>query len=159
MFKSEKGVSAVEFALIAPLLFVITFGIIEFGIVLFDKAVVTNASREAARAAIIYNVIDNGDGTTTYAPPTEEQISDVVEKYTNQYLISLGGSSTPTLDPPTYTGPAPDYTPGVIASGGDVTVTVTYTYNFLVFPNLTKLIGGSFNGTIDLVGTTVMRME
>ncbi len=30
MIKSEKGVSAVEFALIAPLLFVLLFGIIEF---------------------------------------------------------------------------------------------------------------------------------
>jgi Flp pilus assembly protein TadG len=148
MIKSEKGVSAVEFALIAPLLFVLTFGIIEFSILLFDKAVVTNASREGARAAIVYHV----DGSA-YAPIGTEEITDVVEQYTDQYLIDLGGTSIPIIET-TYTSDS-----GGPESGGDVTVRVTYTYNFLVFPNLIPLIGGTFDGTIDLVGTTVMRME
>jgi Flp pilus assembly protein TadG len=150
MIKSEKGVSAVEFALIAPLLFVLTFGIIEFSLLLFDKAVLTNASREAARAAIVYNYVDSA-----YAPLGTEDIADVVDKYTATYLINLGGSSTPIIET-TYTGPSGTGTP---ESGGDVTVSVTYTYDFLVFPNLIPLIGGTFDGTIDLVGTTVMRME
>lgn len=146
MLKSEKGVSAVEFALIAPLLFVLTFGIIEFSLLLFDKAVVTNASREAARAAIVYNYKDSA-----YAPLGTDEIKTVVEKYTDKYLINLGGTSTPTT--------VTTYNPDPAESGGDVTVSVTYTYDFLVFPNLSKLIGGTFDGTMDLVGTTVMRME
>lgn len=156
MLKSENGVSAVEFALIAPLLFVLTFGIIEFGILLFDKAVVTNASREGARAAIVYTDVINEDGTHTYSPADYEAISAVVARYTDAYLINLGGISIPTVDPLIYTGPSGT---GAPESGGDVTVRVTYRYNFLVFPDLTELIGGTFNGTIDLVGTTVMRME
>jgi Flp pilus assembly protein TadG len=151
MIKSEKGVSAVEFALIAPLLFVLTFGIIEFSLLLFDKAVVTNASREGARAAIVYHF----DGSA-YAPIGTEEITDVVEQYTDQYLVNLGGSSILVIDPPIYTGPSGT---GAPESGGDVTIRITYTYDFLVFPNLVPLIGGTFDGTIDLVGTTVMRME
>lgn len=155
MMRSEKGVSAVEFALIAPLLFVLTFGIVEFGLLLFDKAVVTNASREGARAAIVYST----DGTD-YTPLTVLEIQEVVKGYANGYLVNLGSSGGNLLvnDDITvlYDGPT---SPGTPESGGDVTVMVTYKYNFLVFPNLTRLIGGSFDGTIDLVGVTVMRME
>jgi len=152
MMKSEKGVSAVEFALIAPLLFVLTFGIIEFALLLFDKAVITNASREGARAAIVYHT--TGPLPENYAPLNDQGIQDVVIRYANDYLVNLGGENDLTranivVDPPE---------PRV--SGADVTVTVTYTYDFLVFPDLTGLLGdGSFDGTIDLVGRTVMRME
>ncbi len=151
MIKSEKGVSAVEFALIAPLLFVLTFGIIEFGLLLFDKAVITNASREGARAAIVFNTSD-GD----YTPLTEDEVKAVVTGYANDYLVNLGvaGDSNVGSEDITVT-----YVPEPAESGGDVTVRVVYTYDFLVFPNLNRLIGGSFDGTIDLVGTTVMRME
>ena len=151
MIRSESGVSAVEFALISPLLFVLTFAIVEFGILLFDKAVVTNASREGARAAIVYNT--NG---TDYTPITEQVIRDVVTSYANGYLINLG---VPGNSPLSAADIDIVYSGGTPESGGDVTVVVNYTYDFLVFPNLTRLIGGTFDGTIDLVGTTVMRME
>ncbi|KJR97427.1 MAG: hypothetical protein VR65_23900 [Desulfobulbaceae bacterium BRH_c16a] len=151
MFKSEKGVSAVEFALIAPLLFVLTFGIIEFSILLFDKAVVTNASREGARAAIVRAY----DGTV-YDPLTLAEITAVVDQYVENYLISLGGTSTAETDVEHI---APDGT-AAAAIGGDVIVTVNYTYNFLVFQFLISLLGGSeFNDGIQLAGTTIMRME
>ena len=50
----EKGASAVEFAIILPLLVVFLFGIIEFGIIFYDKAMITNASREGARKGIVF---------------------------------------------------------------------------------------------------------
>ena len=46
----QKGSVVVEFALIFPLLLFIVFSIIECSLALYDKAVITNASREAARA-------------------------------------------------------------------------------------------------------------
>ena len=49
----ERGASAIEFAVILPLLLVVLFGIIEFGFVLYNKAVLTNACREGARAGIV----------------------------------------------------------------------------------------------------------
>ena len=42
--RCQKGVAAVEFAIILPVLMIIIFGIIEFGLLLYDKQVITNAS-------------------------------------------------------------------------------------------------------------------
>ena len=47
--RSYKGQGAVEFALVAPVLFLIVFGMIEVGRLLFIYGAVTNAAREAAR--------------------------------------------------------------------------------------------------------------
>ena len=47
--RSDSGAAAIEFAIVAPLLFVLLFGIIEFGAILYNKSVITNASREGAR--------------------------------------------------------------------------------------------------------------
>ena len=53
-FASQKGAAMVEFALILiPLLMLITFGIIEFGMFMYNQQVLTNASREGARAGIV----------------------------------------------------------------------------------------------------------
>ncbi len=41
----RKGQALAEFALTAPLLLLLIFGIIEFGILFYNKAVITNASR------------------------------------------------------------------------------------------------------------------
>ena len=40
----QRGAALVEFTLVVPLLLMILFGIIEFSVLLYDKAVVTNAS-------------------------------------------------------------------------------------------------------------------
>ena len=166
MMRSEKGVSAVEFALIAPLLFVLTFGIVEFALLLFDKAVITNASREGARAAVVFHT-DGSPLPEGYTPLSIPDIQDVVTNYANNYLINLGQSGENDLtdadivveysDDPTDNeswGPGPP----VFAEEWYVRVNVTYTYDFLVLPDLTGLLGGDFN-IPPLEGRTVMRME
>ncbi len=54
--RSESGASAVEFALLLPVLMMILFGIIEFGLALHRQAILTNASREGARAGIVQSL-------------------------------------------------------------------------------------------------------
>ena len=131
----KKGVSAVEFAIVLPVLILFLFGIIEFGILFYDKAVITNASREGARAGIVYRYPD---------PVTAAEIEQVVRDYCAGHLITF--ATTPTLTINT--------TPGS-AAGDPLTVTVEYDYQFLVLPNfVTALTGG-----INLAATTVMRME
>ena len=49
--RNQSGAVAVEFALIMPLLFMIVFGIIEFGYMLNRDIIVGNASRDGARVA------------------------------------------------------------------------------------------------------------
>jgi Flp pilus assembly protein TadG len=57
--RSFKGQGAVEFALIAPVLFLLVFGMIEVGRLLFIYGAITNAAREAARYGSATGVNDN----------------------------------------------------------------------------------------------------
>lgn len=51
---SRRGQSAVEMALILPVLLVVLMGIIEFSRALFTRSVLSNAAREGARYGIIH---------------------------------------------------------------------------------------------------------
>lgn len=140
--KNQKGAAVVEFALILPLLLVILFGIIEFSVYFFDKAVITNASREGARAGIVFAVprISNAE------------IEAKVTAYCADHLISFDPSSTLSIavDP----NDVASRTPGV-----PLTVTVTYPFRFLLFSNLIGLLGGNIADVLDLEAVTIMRME
>ena len=50
---AERGVAAVEFALVVSLLLIIVFGIIAFGRVYSELEVMESAAREGARAAAV----------------------------------------------------------------------------------------------------------
>ncbi len=52
--KQEKGNSIVEFALLAPILLLLLFGLVDFGRVFDAWVVTTNAAREGARYAASY---------------------------------------------------------------------------------------------------------
>jgi len=54
----QRGAAAVEFAIIAPVLFMLVFGIIEFGLAWSEKNVFVGAAREGAR----YAAVGCGDG-------------------------------------------------------------------------------------------------
>ena len=139
---SEKGASAVEFALVLPVLMMIIFGIIEFGFIMYDKAIVTNASREGARRGIVYSV--NAAGIPVAVPTSD--ITDIVKSYCASNLVSLGsGTAAPST---TITG-------SCAAPGNSLTVTVTYPYSFLVLPNFVS----GLTGNITLNGVTLMRCE
>ena len=60
----RSGAAAVEFALIAPLLIVLVFGMIEFGRMFMAEQVLTNAAREGARKAILPGATDDQAQTT-----------------------------------------------------------------------------------------------
>jgi Flp pilus assembly protein TadG len=51
--RSEEGQAMVEFALVAPLLFLILFGIIQFGIAFMNSVALTDAVRAGARKAAV----------------------------------------------------------------------------------------------------------
>jgi hypothetical protein len=51
--RGEEGTAAVEFAFLLPLLVLLLFGFIQFGIALNTRIQATNAAREAARLAVI----------------------------------------------------------------------------------------------------------
>ena len=150
---SESGSSLVEFAIILPLLFLLLFGIIEFGIFMHDRAILINASREGARAGVLYGsnfTVNNGEYSFGYAD--ENYISDVIKSYCENHLVSFNpGANDLQIHSLVY----PD---GKI-SGGKLIVKVTYDFKFLVFSNLMELLGSSFANPITLEAETIMRLE
>jgi len=52
--RREKGAALIEYAMIAPLLFLLLIGIIEFSILIFSYNTIANAAREGARYGIVY---------------------------------------------------------------------------------------------------------
>jgi Flp pilus assembly pilin Flp len=51
--RDQQGAAAVEFALLLPLLVLLLFGMIEFGLAFNTRIQATNAAREAARRAVV----------------------------------------------------------------------------------------------------------
>ena len=51
-FHTRRGSSAVEFAMIAPLMILFTFGLVEVGRLMLVKQTLTHATREGARVAV-----------------------------------------------------------------------------------------------------------
>jgi Flp pilus assembly protein TadG len=83
--RKQRGTSAVEFAIVLPLLLVVLFAIIEFSIALFNQAVMTNATREGARAGIVYRLDESYDRD----PLSSDEIEDVINDYIGNHLMSL----------------------------------------------------------------------
>ncbi|MEW6327514.1 MAG: TadE/TadG family type IV pilus assembly protein [Thermodesulfobacteriota bacterium] len=130
--RDQKGAAAVEFALVLPILILFIFGIIEFGMGMHAKEILTNASREGARAGIVA-----GDPR-----PTESQIIDVVKTYLTNAALDVNKAEIKVSG----AGGTP---------GSYLTVQVQYPYKFEVLPGFMT----DFAGDITLTGRTVMRTE
>ncbi len=46
---AQRGAQAVEFALVLPLMILVIFAVLDFGFLVYNKAIITNAAREGAR--------------------------------------------------------------------------------------------------------------
>jgi Flp pilus assembly protein TadG len=67
MRRREEGASAVEFAILAPLLFMLLFGIIGFGLAFLQVQSIRTAVREGGRAAAVGSTVANTQATTVNA--------------------------------------------------------------------------------------------
>ena len=140
VLKNDKGAAAVEFAIVLPLLILILFGIIEFSAAFFDKAVITNASREGARAGILFRSGTRGAGSE------DAIINATVDNYIASNLISFGSSPATASTTITRTG---------FSVGDTLTVTVSYPYSYLVLPGFIT----TMTNPVVLTAATTMRME
>ncbi len=127
---SQKGATLVEFAIIASVLFLLLFAIIEFGMYLYNQQVITNASREGARAGIVSRI----------PRVLASEITQVVNGYCQSHLVTFGGANNPI----TVSDPRND-----AKYGENLSVTVSYKYGSLFLPFMTKT----------MVAQTVMRYE
>jgi len=145
---NELGASLVEFALVAPLLFLLLFGVIEFARLGHGFTTVWTAAREGARYATTVGDSDS-DGLPNYldcASITEASLAKVVgmSLATSDVSITfsdLTGAPVADCDPATPL-PAPSPSGSTdIDNGFGIEVQVVGTFNAIV-PVLSSFLDG-----------------
>ena len=136
----QRGMALVEFALILPLLLLVIFGTVEFGLALHDKNVITHAARVGARAGIVFQRDRTLSSMRTRAV-------NAAQFYCQGNLISLGaGNQDCEVEFSSTAAPVAD----------DVlTVQVGYTYQGLLLGSLLNLSGNQ----IQLTARATMYVE
>jgi Flp pilus assembly protein TadG len=114
--KRRRGAAAVEFAIVLPVFVILVFGMIEYGRMVMVQQVITNASREGARRAVL-------DGATTTSVQT------AVTSYLTNAKVN-GGSASVSPNPTTA------------VAGDPVTVTVTIPFSAVSWLPSPMYLGG-----------------
>jgi Flp pilus assembly protein TadG len=133
IYRQESGTTMLETAIVLPFLLLILFAIIESGILFGRYLTVTNAAREGAREAIVFQT-DCDPALVT---------ADVIASVDN-YTASAGITTATT----TVVGACD-------GSGTPSTVSVTYAYDNGVLSTFAP----STPSIINIVGTSTMRNE
>jgi Flp pilus assembly protein TadG len=148
----QKGAQAVEFALILPFFILIIFAVLDFGILVYNKAIITNASREAVRRGTMLSA-------ATWSAATVAQTACNYARNTVITVNAAGGTKTPTC---TGTAdPVITVTPVAAPAFNDpITVTVNYTVRGFSLGSWYGLgTGTSVGSPLVLTATTQMNHE
>lgn len=130
--RTEKGQAIVEMALILPILLLLVFGIVEFGRILQTYMIVTDLSREGARAGAVGK--------------TDLEISSVVDNNAASAGLDTSNPDYSVVITPAAAGPR--------ARGTPVTVQVNYSVD-IIAPVIGSIIGDPYV----LISQTTMRVE
>lgn len=125
----------VEMVFVLPVLLLMLFGIVEFGVLFGQWQTLTNAAREGAREAVVFRI-------GCVAADVETDVRTRVTNYASAAGITLNAADIQ-----------------VLGACGDIDtnaqVDVTFTYSFRVVPGFAATVAP----TIDLVGSSAMRNE
>jgi Flp pilus assembly protein TadG len=143
--KNKKGQALVEFAIILPVLFLLLFGIFEFGRAMYIKNTLNNAARSAVRVAVVTPSLVNEDLTFSNTIPAD---TETIKLKIFENLLYI--DKTNTIATVRVTGNSP-------AQPGDtVTVTVTGPFESIV-SRITDSLQISISDTLS--GEASMRYE
>lgn len=136
-YTSEEGAAAVEFALVATLLFVLLIGIMQFGYLFYQWNEITHAAREGARwAALEY------PGGSVSTPDTV------------RYKVAQAAPGMELTDADISVSPE---APTIDDVGDPATVTVTWPVP--LFTPLMQAVFGTADDTFLLRSTATLRIE
>jgi Flp pilus assembly protein TadG len=140
----KRGGTFVEFALIIPLFFLLTFAIVDFGFLFYQKLTLENAVRQAGRFAVTGNHLTttSANGTVT----TETRIQSIVQTATQAAVgLPISNVQISTVQGGT------NFIGSAGGPGDPVTVSLSVTYTFF-----THFIGRYFPSGKDIftVSTT-----
>lgn len=135
MLHDEDGAALLEFALVATMLLVLIFGMVNFGRAIYTKNSITHAAREGGRYAAVHPI------------GSETAITDAVVAH----MSPFGGGPLQTDDVTVTMNYA-----GGIPGGNPTSITVAINYPFKPITPLAKLIG---LGTLTLNASAQFRWE
>ena len=137
---TEAGQTLVEFSLIVPVFLVLLFALVDFGRAYYSWMVVSNASREGARAAAV-----QGDAATIDAK--------LYGSFCKDWPSTAGCALDTTKLTRVVTNPQG-------TKGSETSVKVSYTFTFVTpIGGILQLIGGSSLSAPTISSTTSMRLE
>jgi hypothetical protein len=161
LWRSRRGQSLVEMAMVLPLLTFLTFGLVDFGRAYFFQVAITNAAREGARSAILN--IYPGPTTPTCTGPsystcpvqTDTAINTAVQKeLTYSGIAPKSVSICPPHDSSLSTAGCPDSSNRVdnwISGTANYYVTVIVKYDFHLYtPLMQQLVGNPIPMTVSV---------
>lgn len=109
--KADSGATAIEFAIVGPMVLALMFGVMEGGRVMFTQGVLSYATQAATRWAVV-NPPASGQ--------TPAQYNAQIEDYAKSKLILISPNQVSTVTVTSPTNPADNTR----------TITVTVSYNF-----------------------------
>jgi len=127
--KAQRGTALIEFALVLPMLLIMTVAAVDFGRAFFVKNVVSQAAREGVRLRAVASSADSA------------LVRDRVLQVANAANVTISGIS--------ITGPDPSR---------QVSVEVTAEFNW-IFPGVFNLFGANFTNPMPLKAEAFMRNE
>ena len=131
-----------EMVIVVPVLFLLLFGIAEFGIAFARWQTLSNAAREGARVGVVFR-----DPATCNAAVVQAQVATTVANYAALMGMVVGPGSITT-------------TGACAGTGTPVSVQVTFPHSFTVIPNLQNLFGGgSVPAVLNIATAATMRNE
>jgi Flp pilus assembly protein TadG len=126
---AERGTALIEFALILPMLLILTVAAVDFGRAFFVKNVVEQAAREGVRLRAVSSSADSA--------------------LVRARVLQVANASNVTVKTLSITGPD---------AARQVTVVVGVQFNW-IFPGVFNLFGANFTNPVSLTGQAVMRNE
>ena len=158
----NKGVAAIEFALIATPFFLLLFGIVETGIFYASNIVLEGGAAEASRIIRTGQITGNsGQAQAAFAANLCTQISGLIPCNSVQYeVITMPNDKFTDAQnyQPQYDANG-NFVPRPFNAGGAcdvVLIRAVYTYNFMI-----PMIGNLMNGGVgkNLMSTAVIKNE
>jgi Flp pilus assembly protein TadG len=145
---SEDGVISVELVVLFPVIALIVVSILEFGHLWYVRETLTIASREGARAAVVYINMNDSDRINWAIGDTNN--NGIAQGAVIDYMKNTNPRWVYNTD---YTVPTPTWTNGPAGTliGGTLTVTVQANQSLLFLHKLFK--------PVSIVSQTTMRFE
>lgn len=159
--RSRSGVTMVEFALVGPLFLLLTFAIVDNGLVLFMQTILDNATREAARQIEIGKVQLSGDttGSGLFKTTLCNNLGGLIPCASLQWRVQSSAVSFASLNPAVTANGAGQMTTTGFSAGtaqSFVLVQVGYTQPYFI-PALARISGST--GNLLLVSTVAQQNE